>query len=72
MINLNGKIAFITGAAQGIGRSIAKELGKAGAEVRVKFKNKLKQASLEASAHAAWRKAEARSRGGSGVQGTHA
>ena len=35
MINLNGKIAFVTGAAQGIGRSIAKELGKAGAEVVV-------------------------------------
>jgi 3-oxoacyl-[acyl-carrier protein] reductase len=35
MITLNGKIAFVTGAAQGIGRSIAKELGKAGAEVVV-------------------------------------
>ncbi len=49
MINLNGKVAVVTGASRGIGKEIAKELHKAGANVILIARNKdlLKQLSSE-------------------------
>lgn len=38
-MNLKGKVAIVTGASRGIGRSIAIELAKAGANVVINFNN---------------------------------
>lgn len=38
-MNLKGKVAIVTGASRGIGRSIAIELAKAGANVIINFNN---------------------------------
>ena len=44
MTNLNGKRAIVSGASMGIGRGIAIELAKAGAEVVVNFRSHEKEA----------------------------
>ncbi|MBC2582245.1 elongation factor P 5-aminopentanone reductase [Clostridium sp. DJ247] len=44
MDNLTGKVAVITGASRGIGRSIAVELAKAGANIVINYKNNEKEA----------------------------
>lgn len=44
MADLSGKVAVITGASRGIGRSIALELAKAGASVVVNYRNNEEEA----------------------------
>ncbi len=46
MVNLIGKVAIVTGGSRGIGRSIALELTKAGANVIINY-NKNKEDALE-------------------------
>lgn len=46
MVDLSGKVAIVTGGSRGIGRSIALELTKAGANVIINY-NKNKEAAME-------------------------
>ncbi len=48
MVNLIGKVAIVTGGSRGIGRSIALELTKAGANVIINY-NKNKEECLRNS-----------------------
>ena len=48
MVNLNGKIALVTGASQGIGRACALELAKSGATVALAARNEAKLAEVAA------------------------
>ncbi|HMG02943.1 MAG TPA: 3-oxoacyl-[acyl-carrier-protein] reductase [Edaphobacter sp.] len=53
MSNLNNRIAFVTGASQGIGRAIALELARKGAQVALAARNVEKLAGVEAEITAA-------------------
>jgi 3-oxoacyl-[acyl-carrier protein] reductase len=53
MTNLQGKIALVTGASQGIGRACALELARAGATVALAARNETKLASVAAEIEAA-------------------
>ena len=53
MGNLQGRIALVTGASQGIGRACALELAKAGATVVVAARNEIKLAEAVAEIEAA-------------------
>ena len=57
--SLEGKIALVTGGSQGIGESIAKALGAAGADVIVAARTEEKAATVAAAIAAAGGKAEA-------------
>lgn len=46
MFNLAGKIALVTGASRGIGRSIALKLAEAGASVCVHYNNNIEEAKM--------------------------
>ena len=52
MANLEGRIALVTGASQGIGRACALELARAGATVAVAARNEAKLAQVVAEIHA--------------------
>ena len=56
---LEGRVALVTGASQGIGKAIALELAKAGATVALAARNEGKLAEVKASIEAAGGKAEA-------------
>ena len=53
MADLQGKIALVTGASQGIGRACALELAKAGAKVALAARNETKLAEVAAEIAAA-------------------
>src|SRR5579872_4973486 len=53
MTGLQGRIALVTGASQGIGRACALELAKAGATVALAARNEAKLAELAAEITAA-------------------
>ena len=53
MADLQGKIALVTGASQGIGRACALELAKAGATVALAARNEAKLAEVAAEIAAA-------------------
>jgi 3-oxoacyl-[acyl-carrier protein] reductase len=53
MAGLQGRIAFVTGASQGIGRACALELARAGAVVAVAARNEAKLAEVVAEIEAA-------------------
>ncbi len=55
---LEGRVALITGASQGIGKAIALELAKAGATVALAARNEAKLAEVKAEIEAAGGKAE--------------
>jgi 3-oxoacyl-[acyl-carrier protein] reductase len=57
MISLDGRVAMITGASQGIGRACAVALGKAGAQVALAARNAAKLAEVAAEIEAAGGKA---------------
>jgi 3-oxoacyl-[acyl-carrier protein] reductase len=58
MDDLSGKVALVTGASRGIGRAIALELARAGADIVVHFRARAQQASeVEAAIRALGRKA---------------
>lgn len=59
MITLDGRIALVTGASQGIGRACALELAKAGAVVALAARNESKLAEVVAEVEAAGGKAAA-------------
>lgn len=59
MTNLQGRIALVTGASQGIGRACAMELAKAGATVALAARNEGKLAEAVAEIEAAGGKAVA-------------
>jgi 3-oxoacyl-[acyl-carrier protein] reductase len=59
MADLQGRIALVTGAAQGIGRAITLELAKAGATVAVADINEVKLAAVAAEVEALGGKAAA-------------
>jgi 3-oxoacyl-[acyl-carrier protein] reductase len=59
MADLQGKIALVTGASQGIGRACALELAKAGATVALAARNEAKLAEVAAEIEAAGGKAAA-------------
>jgi 3-oxoacyl-[acyl-carrier protein] reductase len=52
MANLQGRIALVTGASQGIGRACALELARAGATVAVAARNEVKLADVVAQIEA--------------------
>ncbi len=56
--SLEGRIALVTGASQGIGRAIALELARAGATVALAARNEAKLAEVKAEIEAAGGKAE--------------
>jgi len=53
MSNLQGRIALVTGASQGIGRAVALELGRQGATVALAARNQSKLADVAAEIAAA-------------------
>ncbi len=53
MVDLQGRIALVTGASQGIGRACALELAKAGATVALAARNETKLAEVAAEIEAA-------------------
>ena len=53
MSTINNRIAFVTGASQGIGRAIALELARKGAQVALAARNVEKLAAVEAEIAAA-------------------
>ena len=57
MISLNGRVAMVTGASQGIGRACAVSLAKAGAQVALAARNGSKLAEVAAEIEAAGGKA---------------
>ena len=59
MHGLEGRIALVTGASQGIGRACALELAKAGATVALAARNEAKLAEVAAEIEAAGGKAAA-------------
>ncbi len=59
MTGLQGRIALVTGASQGIGRACALELAKAGATVALAARNEVKLAEVAAEIEAAGGKAAA-------------
>jgi 3-oxoacyl-[acyl-carrier protein] reductase len=58
MAGLEGRVALVTGASQGIGKAIALELAKAGATVALAARNEAKLAEVKAEIEAAGGKAE--------------
>jgi 3-oxoacyl-[acyl-carrier protein] reductase len=59
MSGIEGRIALVTGASQGIGRTCALELAKAGATVALTARNQAKLAEVQAEIEAAGGKAAA-------------
>jgi 3-oxoacyl-[acyl-carrier protein] reductase len=59
MSGIEGRIALVTGASQGIGRACALELAKAGATVALAARNETKLAEVQAEIEAAGGKAAA-------------
>ena len=59
MISLDGRVALVTGASQGIGRACAVALGRAGAQVALAARNPTKLAEVAAEIEAAGGKAMA-------------
>lgn len=55
---LDGKVALVTGASQGIGRAIAMDLARAGATVALAARNEAKLADVKAAIEAEGGKAE--------------
>ncbi len=53
MVGLQGRIALVTGASQGIGRACALELARAGATVALAARNESKLAQVVAEIEAA-------------------
>ncbi len=49
-MTLTGKVAFVSGASQGIGRAIAEALGQAGADVAINFNTHFEEAEQVAQA----------------------
>jgi 3-oxoacyl-[acyl-carrier protein] reductase len=58
MAGLEGRVALVTGASQGIGKAIALELAKAGATVALAARNEAKLAEVKAEIEAVGGKAE--------------